>query len=392
MRIAESAREMLENRIIPFWANLRDDENGGFYGLLDYDLNLHRDAVKGCILNSRILWFFSEAAMATGSELARDCAAHARRFMTERCMDRENGGLFWSVTFDGRPSDTTKHTYNQAFGIYALASWYRLSGEEQALRDAFGLFEVIEKRCRDAGGYLEAFTRDWRPAENDKLSENNVIAQRTMNTLLHVFEGYSGLYRAAADPRVGQALRNILDIYAEKVYDPEKRRQRVFFDMDYHELIDLHSYGHDIESSWLIDWGASLLGDAALSKRIFDIDSRLAEHIYERAYRDHSLLNECERGVDNTWRIWWVQAEAVLGFVNALEKTGDAKYGAAAADIYRYIQEKLTDPRPGSEWFWELDAQGQPASRKPIVEPWKCPYHNGRMCMELMRRDPDIEI
>ena len=384
MQFKQAAREMLENRLLPFWENLRDDENGGFYGLMDFDLTLHRDALKGCILNSRILWFFSEAAMALHSETARACAAHARRFMAERCFDRTHGGLFWSVNADGTPADTTKHTYNQAFGIYALAAWYRLSGEPSALADAFSLFDLIETRLRDEGGYLEAFTRDWQPVENDKLSENNVIAQRTMNTLLHVFEGYSGLYQATRDPRVGKALRYILDIYETKVYDPVRRRQRVFFDHDYRELIDLHSYGHDIESSWLIDWGASLLGDAALMERISDIDTRLAEHIYEAAYRDHSLLNECERGVDNTWRIWWVQAEAVLGFLHAWEKTGDAKYRDAAADIFQYIQEKLTDPRPGSEWFWELDAQGRPSSRKPIVEPWKCPYHNGRMCLTLM--------
>ena len=386
MRMATAARQMLEERLLPFWTKLKDEEFGGFYGYMDFDLNLDRQAVKGCILNSRILWFFSEAAMALKSDVARDCADHAWRFLREKCYDAQNGGLFWSVTYDGRPEDTTKHTYNQAFGIYALASYYRLTGCAEALTLARQLYEVIETRCKDEGGYLEAFTADWRPESNEKLSENGVMADRTMNTLLHVFEGYSGLYQATRDPAVGAALRQMLDIYADKVFDPVKNRQRVFFDYDYNELIDLHSYGHDIESSWLIDWGAGLLGDAALSARIADIDSRLAENIYQRAYRDHSLLNECERGVDNTSRIWWVQAEAVLGFVNAWKKTGDEKYLDAAKDIWGYIEEKLTDARTG-EWFWELDADGRPSSRKPIVEPWKCPYHNGRMCLKIMAMD-----
>ena len=166
----------------------------------------------------------------------------------------------------------------------------------------------------------------------------------------------------------------------------------MFFDQHYNSIIDLYSYGHDIESSWLIDWGCDLLGDAALSKRIHAINSDLAAHIYKEAYIDHSVVNECERGKVNTTRVWWVQAESVLGFVNEYNKSGDTKYRDAAVDIYHYICNVMVDKRPGSEWFWEVDADGKPSSRKPILEPWKCPYHNGRMCMELIRRNPDVTV
>ena len=160
----------------------------------------------------------------------------------------------------------------------------------------------------------------------------------------------------------------------------------------FRSIIDLYSYGHDIESSWLIDWGCALLGDKALSEKIAAVNSDLARSVCAHAYRDHSLLNECERGVDDATRVWWVQAEAVLGFVNEYEKSGGEAYAAAAADIWHYITDKLVDKRPGGEWFWSVDASGVPASRQPIVEPWKCPYHNGRMCMELIRRDPDVNV
>lgn len=392
MRLAQAARNMLEQNLIPFWAALRDDENGGFYGYMDFDLNLDKRAVKGCILNSRILWFFSEAAIVTHSGIARVCADHAWQFLRDHFVDRKNGGLYWSVTYDGKPQDTTKHTYNQAFGVYALSSYYRLTGDRHALWEAQLLFELIEKHCTDTGGYLEAFGVDWEPIENDKLSENNVLAERTMNTLLHVFEGYSGLYFAVPNDQVRAALLRMLDIYENRVFDPTRNRQRVFFDKEYNELIDLYSYGHDIESSWLIDWGCGLLGDPTLAKRIGRINNRLAENIYQIAYRNHSVMNECENGrVDDT-RVWWVQAEAVLGFINAHSKTGDRKYLDAAKDVWRYINDIMIDRRPGGEWFWDVDAQGQPVSCKPIVEPWKCPYHNGRMCMELMRRNPDVEV
>lgn len=388
-RIASKASALLEN-ILSFWKGLHDAQFGGYYGYLSQDLVLDKQAEKGCILNSRILWFFSEAAMVLKREDLRREADHAYAFLREYCLDRENGGLFWSLTYDGRPLDTTKHTYNQAFALYALAAYYRLTGVEEARETAMDIFRLIGEKCRDGEGYLEAFTRDWQPERNDKLSENGVMADKTMNTLLHVFEGCAGLYQATRDPEVEKAMRFCLDIYAQKVYDPALRRQRVFFDAHYHSIIDLYSYGHDIESSWLMDWGTALLGDGVLTARIAAIDTELAKAVYEHAYSRRSLANECDRGVVDETRVWWVQAEAVLGFVNLWQKTGEEQYRQAAGDILGFIQEKLVDKRPGSEWFWCLDAQDRPVPGKPIVEPWKCPYHNGRMCMELIRRDPDI--
>lgn len=390
-RIAVRAQALLDD-IIAFWKNLRDDVYGGYYGYMSQELEVDKTAEKGCILNSRILWFFSEAAMLTGREDLRKEADHAYAFLTEHCLDKENGGVFWSLTYDGLVLDDTKHTYNQGFAIYALSSYYRLTGKQEALDTAFSLFRRIEKTCRDGEGYLEAFTRDWRPESNEKLSENGVLADKTMNTLLHVFEGYSGLYLASSDPTVEKAMRFCLSIYADKIYDPKLRRQLVFFDAHYNSIIVLYSYGHDIESSWLIDWGTRLLGDSALTAKIEAIDEEIARTIYKTAYYNHSLANECERGKVDETRIWWVQAESVLGFVNLWQKCGEAAYRNAAADIFHFIEEKLVDKRSGSEWFWSLDANGNPIPGKPIVEPWKCPYHNGRMCMELIRKDPDIYV
>lgn len=390
-RIADRAKVLLHN-IITFWKGLRDDTYGGYYGYMSQELEVDKTAEKGCILNSRILWFFSEAAMLTGREDLRREADHAYEFLMEHCLDKENGGVFWSLTYDGQVLDSTKHTYNQAFAIYALSSYYRLTGKPEALDTAVTLFRRIEDTCRDEVGYLEAFTRDWQPESNEKLSENGVLADKTMNTLLHVFEGYSGLYLASSDPAVEKAMRFCLKIYAEKAYDPALKRQLVFFDTHYNSIIDLYSYGHDIESSWLIDWGARLLGDETMTANIEAIDEEMARAIYKTAYYNHSLANECERGKVDETRIWWVQAESVLGFVNLWLKCGEPAYRDAAADIFGFIEEKLVDKRPGSEWFWSLDANGNPIPGKPIVEPWKCPYHNGRMCMELIRKDPDIYV
>ena len=387
-QLVSEIRAELTEHIIPFWKGLRDDVRGGYIGLVEYDLTRRPDAVKGCILNSRILWFFSEAYMALRDESLLAEAYHAFD-MLRRMTDPVNGGVFWALNADGSVSDSTKHTYNQAFAVYALSAYYRASGSAEALDRARTLFHVIEERCRDANGYLEAFTADWRPESNEKLSENGVMASRTMNTLLHVLEGYTGLYRAWPDESVRHCLYNIFDIFQRYIWNPEKRRQEVFFDMAYNSLIDLYSFGHDIETSWLADSTLDLLDDPALTARIRPMLLALADQTSREALTDHGFANECERGVVDTKRVWWIQAEALVGYLNAWERTGEARYRDAVISQWRFIKTAMIDRRPGSEWYGYLKENGTPIEL-PIVEPWKCPYHNGRMALEVMRRNPEL--
>jgi mannobiose 2-epimerase len=373
--------------IIPFWKGLRDDVYGGYYGWMDYDLTVDRKAVKGCILNSRITWFFSNAYTLLKDESLLEEAKHGFAFMKEHCMDKENGGIFWSMTYDGQPEDTTKHTYNQAFSIYALSSYYEASGDEEALQMAKELFHIIETRCRDEIGYKEAFDRSFHEIENDKLSENGVIAEKTMNTLLHVYEAYTELYRVARLPEVKEKLLWILDTFADKVYNPKLHRQEVFFDRNMNSILDLHSYGHDIETAWLIDRGVEILGEKKYEEKLSPVTRDLTAQIYKVAFDGHSLANECEKGVVNTHRIWWVQAETVIGFLNGWQKQPEkTEYLRAAEAEWDFIKGHVIDKRSGSEWFWEVDENGKPFEGRPIVEPWKCPYHNGRMCFEVIKR------
>ncbi len=384
-------KDELINGIIPFWKNLHDSDYGGFYGYMDYDLCVDKKAQKGCILNSRIMWFFSRAYVELRDDSLLREAGHAYSFLKNHCIDENHGGIFWALTYDGNPLDTTKHTYNQAFAIYALAQYYEACKDKEALGIAVELFELIESKCRDEAGYLESFTRDFRPEENDKLSENGVIAERTMNTALHVIEAYTQLYKVTeghkAHERIGRKLAELLDIVRTKIYNPDRRRQEVFFDREYVSLLDLHSYGHDIEASWLIDRAVKVLGDDALTHEALDdikrITLEMAQETYELAFNGRYFVNECENGKVDDTGIWWVQAEAMVGFVNAFMKTGDAKYLQGAESLWDFTMKYLIDEREGSEWFWEVNPEGIPA-HKPIVEPWKCPYHNGRMCFELM--------
>ena len=378
----------LEQHIIPFWKGLRDDEFGGYYGFMDYDtLTVDKKSKKGCILHSRILWFFSNAYMLLQDESCLLEAKHTYEFLKKYCFDDENGGIFWSVNYDGSICEDLKHTYNQAFSIYALSSYYDASKDPEALKKAYEIYNLIETKCKDNIGYLEAFTRDFKIMDNDKLSENGVMADRTMNTLLHVLEAYTELYRVDHSEKVAASLRWIFDCFMQHMYNPALHRQEVFFDNNYNSIIDLHSYGHDIETSWLMDRAVEVLGDREYMDKLCPITRDLAANIYKTAFDGHSLANECEKGVVNTTRVWWVQAETVVGFINAYEKAGDhPEYLIAAKSCWEYIKSTVVDKRPGSEWINEVDINGIPKPEKPMVEEWKCPYHNGRMCMEVIRR------
>lgn len=384
--LRQEIMQHLTRDLIPFWRNMKDEKWGGFYGYMSYNLELDKKAVKGCILNSRILWFFSNAYLTLNDPSLLNDAAHAYTFLKEKCLDQVNGGVYWSLSYNGQPWETIKHTYNQAFAIYALSSYYDASKEKEALELAWKLYDLIETKCKDACGYMEAFDETFQPIDNEKLSENGVNADKTMNTLLHVFEAYTELYRVSREEKVANRLRYLFDLFQNQVYNAKIGRQEVFFDCQWHPLIDLYSYGHDIETAWLMDRGLEVLKDESYTARIRPITKKLTENIYERAYHDHSLVNEAERGIVDTTRVWWVQAEAVVGFLNGYEKSPEeTKYWEAAQDIWDYIKTYMIDRRKGSEWFWSVDENKVP-SKKPIVEPWKCPYHNGRMCFEVIRR------
>ena len=285
----------LTKDIIPFWKSLRDDENGGYTGYLGYDLKADKKAVKGCILNSRITWFFANAYTLLGDESLLAEAKHGFAFLKSACWDKKNGGVYWSVNYDGTPAETMKHTYNQAFSIYALSSYYEASGDREALDMAYQLYDLIEGKMRDELGYKEAFDEAFHEIDNEKLSENGVIASKTMNTLLHVFEAYTELYRVDHNEKVADKIKWMMDIVAEKVYNPKLHRQEVFFDKEWNPIIDLHSYGHDIETAWLVDRGVDVLGDEVYRQKMTPITMDLTNQIYKVAFNGNSLANECEK-------------------------------------------------------------------------------------------------
>lgn len=388
MDLKREAENHLRNKLIPFWTKLGDRENGGFTGLVDFDLRPDTKAPKGCIYHSRLLWFFSTAYGLLGDPSLLENARRAYEFLI-RMEDEENGGLYWACAYDGQPLDTTKHTYAQSFAVYGFSAYAIASGDEEALARAMKLYTLIETRMRDEDGYLESFDRTFHPRVNAKLSDNpkltarGVVAEKTMNTLLHIMEAYTLLYRAGKDARVRQSLRGLLLTLQDKVYNREENRLEVFLDVHLHSLFNMQSYGHDIEASWLID----LAADTALADQtqVYQWTTELARGVLARAWDENGLLNERIEGEDDPTCVWWVQAETMVGLANLWQKTGERRWMDVMEKQWQIIQARIVDPRPESEWFWCLDANGKPENR-PFAEPWKGPYHNGRMCMELMSR------
>jgi len=215
------------------------------------------------------------------------------------------------------------------------------------------------------------------------------MADKTMNTVLHLIEAYTVLYKASGEEKVAERLRFLLDITKNKIFDSENNKLLVFFDRELNVIGDIHSYGHDIEASWLIDRACDVLGDEKLRTEWAAMDLRIANNIYNIAYVENgeygSLLNERDKTEINTKRIWWVQAETVVGFVNAYEHGKDEKFMTAAEKVLNWIEKYQRDPRCG-EWWGELDKNGVPIEKVTMVNEWKCPYHNGRMALEIMTR------
>ncbi len=384
------------NNIAPFWLKFAPDvKYGGFRGLITNDLQIDEFAEKGVILNSRILWTFSQAEKIYQEKSYLEIAERAFNYLVKHFFDRENGGVFWTLDYQGEPLDTRKRSYAQAFALYALSEFYSSFNSKLAGDKVFEIFHLLEKNCKDKEnkGYFETFECNWTLAEDQRLSEVDANEKKSMNTHLHIMEAYANLFRATGNPSVKDRLRALINIFLDKIIHREKDYLQMFFDEQWNSKSAVDSLGHDIEASWLLCEAAEILGDGDLLKQVQTVAIRMANAVYEKGLdpADGSLLYEAENTVIiNRNRDWWVQAEAVVGFLNAFQLSRDEKFLTAASRVWQYIQTKIID-RENGEWFWQINDEGAPSNEKPKLSQWKCPYHNGRMCFEAVRRLREIE-
>jgi mannobiose 2-epimerase len=382
-----AARQELVRNILPWWIKrMPDDAGGGFYGRIDGRENVIPDAPKGGILNARILWSFSAAYMKVGDPLFLEMATRAREYIIRHFFDNKFGGTYWSLTGNGRPLDTKKQIYSQAFFIYALSTYHMATGDRESIDHAIELYRLIEKHSFDRGwgGYFEAFSREWEEIADLRLSAKDANEKKTMNTHLHILEAYTALYRIWPEEELRRQLSGLVKMFTEHIIDPETSHLILFFDEEWNRRSTIVSYGHDIEASWLLCEAAAALGEAG---KVNGLALRIASAATEGLAEDNSLYYEKDdaEGHFDRDRHWWVQSEAVVGFLNAWQLSGDGSWLEMASDALEYIRNNLVD-RENGEWFWSLRADGTVNRDDDKAGFWKCPYHNTRMCLEILSR------
>ena len=412
-------QDVLENNILPFWLEkMQDNENGGFYGRIDGSGVLHPDAEKGAILNARILWTFSAAYRVLEKEELLEAATRAKDYLVDHFIDPEYGGVYWSVDYKGEPLDTKKQFYAIAFAIYGLSEYARATGDREALEYALDLYDCIEEHAFDdeQNGYIEACTREWGKIGDMRLSELDANYPKSQNTHLHIMEAYANLLRCLKEmraqeqcdyvPAIGSvlpvgisvppetmvsvegALRNIISIFIDKILNPETNHLDLFFDMDWTRGAGhLESYGHDIECSWLLHEAALVLGDENLLEKVENVVQKVAKASEKGLREDGSMIHEANLDtghVDDDLH-WWVQAENVVGWFNVWQHFGDEEAFKKSEKCWHYIKENLVDFDNG-EWFWSRHSDGTLNTVDDKAGFWKCPYHNSRMCLEIIER------
>ena len=412
-------QDVLENNILPFWLEkMQDNENGGFYGRIDGSGVLHPDAEKGAILNARILWTFSAAYRVLEKKELLEAATRAKDYLVDHFIDPEYGGVYWSVDYKGEPLDTKKQFYAIAFAIYGLSEYARATGNREALEYALDLYDCIEEHAFDdeQNGYIEACTREWGKIGDMRLSELDANYPKSQNTHLHIMEAYANLLRCLKEmraqeqcdyvPAIGSvlpvgisvppetmvsvegALRNIISIFIDKILNPETNHLDLFFDMDWTRGAGhLESYGHDIECSWLLHEAALVLGDENLLEKVENVVQKVAKASEKGLREDGSMIHEANLDtghVDDDLH-WWVQAENVVGWFNVWQHFGDEEAFKKSEKCWQFIKNKLVDWDNG-EWYWSRHPDGSLNTIDDKAGFWKCPYHNSRMCLEIIER------
>ena len=377
-------KQELVGHILPFWMTLIDQEFGGYYGRVDHNLVIRKDAPKSAIITSRILWSFSTAYNLLKEYKYKMHADHAYHFIIDKFLDKKNGGLYLLTDREGNPIDKRKHINNLSYAIYAFSEYYKVNNHTDVKNIAIDFFELIESKKNTEGYYLEEFDEKWIKKKNVFLDRDNLHAEFTFNTYIHILEAYTSLYSIWQPERLLNLITNLLTVIEEKIFYSAGGTFNEFFDGNWNSLINLKNFGHDIEVSWLLSRTLDIIGFK--SQNIMKIIFEICKNVHREALIEGSVILESVNGIKKTIRMWWVQTEAMIGFFNAYQLIEDEKFLEDVFTIWDYIKLYFIDKRESGEWFSSISNDHNPLQEVDIVDSWKGPYHNTRMCIELMQR------
>ncbi|OLY94723.1 mannobiose 2-epimerase [Cnuella takakiae] len=379
--------------ILQFWMqHCVDERKGGFIGKLGHDNTIDPEAPKGAVLNCRILRTFAAAARQSGNHAYRSIADRAFAYLDRHFVDPEFGGVYWTVTADGKPLDTKKQIYALAFAVYAFSEYYKLTGEDRARQLAIGQYRAIEQYSFDAqyGGYLEALDRKWQPLADLRLSEKDANEKKSMNTHLHVLEGYTNLYRVWPDAGLRKQIIALIRIFLDHIMHPQTHHLVLFFSEQWQSRSSAVSFGHDIEAAWLVQEAAETVGEEALLAEVRHRCLLVADAAALGLDGDGGLWYEKNGAHWVREKHWWPQAEAMVGFFNAWQESGHIVHLQRSLAVWAFVKAHILDREKG-EWAWGVRQDYSLMDSEDKAGLWKCPYHNGRACLELMQRIGKID-
>ncbi|MEJ6979665.1 AGE family epimerase/isomerase [Pedobacter sp. P351] len=385
----KEVKQELHN-ILDYWLHFSPDTiNGGFVGKIDSDNTRDYSAPKGSVLNARILWSFSAAYNLEPNQNYLQMADRACGYIVDHFIDKEFGGVYWTVSAEGVALETKKQVYAIAFTIYALSEYYQACKSEKVKDLAIDLYKLLVEKGfdKEKTGYFEAFTRDWNEISDLRLSEKDANEKKTMNTHLHVLEAYTTLYRIWKDDGLKEQIQILIQNFLEHIIDGDNGHLVLFLDENWKRKSDTISYGHDIEAAWLLLEAAEVIEDEHLILKIKEASLTMTDAATEGLESDGSLNYEFETSAQHLIqeKHWWVQAEAMVGFFNAFQLTHKESYLVKSLKVWEFIKNEILDTTNG-EWFWGVTSACRVMDNQDKAGLWKCPYHNSRACMEIMRR------
>ncbi|MCC8407544.1 AGE family epimerase/isomerase [Mucilaginibacter sp. UR6-1] len=390
LQYGKQVRAELSN-ILNFWSHHSVDHiNGGFLGRVDHHNHPYPDAPKGSVMHARILWAYSAAYNFQRHDAYLELARRAYQYILGFFVDEQHGGIYWTADHLGNPLDTKKQVYANAFVIYALAEYYKATNDDDVKQQAIDLYNLLVEKSYDHEytGYFEAYTHDWQPIADLRLSAKDANEQKSMNTHLHVLEAYVNLYTIWPDAGLKQQIISLLKNFSDHIIDNETGHLVLFFDEYWNRRSNIVSYGHDIEAAWLLLEAAEVIDDEQLITQFKGFAIHMADAAlegidtaggglwYEYDSAHGGLVKE---------KHWWVQAEAMVGYLSAWQLTGEWKYAAISLKLWAYVQANIIDSERG-EWVWGVYADGSLMAHEDKIGIWKCPYHNSRTCIEVYKR------
>jgi mannobiose 2-epimerase len=398
LHVIETCEKLLNENIIPFWySNVLDHQTGGYRLNHDAKGRWKGHANKSLVVQARTLWFFSRLSRTEHEAAAFLDAAHlGYRFIRDYMWDKEYGGFYWEVSETGHEATMPgKHLYAQAFGLYALAEYIRLTGDSSAVTLADELFKLLEFMAHDSthGGYKESFRRDWSQYPDDQINYlGKAGCHKTLNTHLHLLEATTEYYRVQKSILAHERLNELIILFSRTILKQNANACVDEFQRDWEPVhgtgFNNVSYGHQLELIWMLIHARDAAGvtnntHLTLYRTLFDYVLQYGYDSIDGGFYHTGTIN---RPADDRKKVWWVQAESLICSLHMYDLTQEILYFECFFQTLDWIVKYQADWIYG-DWHEIISEAYKPFGKKAYA--WKSPYHNGRailLCMELLSR------